>query len=382
MNMKQVGNTTASIQPRRLMRGLGWAFALLLYLLPTVSRADTVWMGGMSYTEVEVLHVEAGQLVFFNTAGAEIKQPVGRIARIELDRYPQLKQAHQQAGDKAFRQAVRSLQSIKAQDSWLRAWINYRIVSYADQGDMAEEALRAYLLLIQQAEAPVFYFQRPPVNSLAKADNRFKKNLANRIQGALRSTSRQHPAYTYLQQLNALVEVAQTRASAQTHSEAMIAEKTASDPPTVAFTHRLDVSDEVSQYLIKGRFAQAVDAVQGKIQSRNGARRSPQMFYQLGLAQRGLADQARQAGDEDKARALYLDAGLNFMRIAAHYPQPKVGYIGPALLEAADIHVQIGHPDIATALFNEAAALLDARADAHLIKRLEQLKQQAAQMKK
>jgi len=332
--------------------------------------ADTLIIDGLEYADVQVVGVEDGNLLFLNAGGREVKMALLRVNQIYLDRHPQIEQAVALAERGQYPRAVTKLKEVQQPERWLRPWLNHRLTLYADKAGDAQTAVRAYLEMVSQPGTPSAYFGRPPLASLEAADDRVKKQLAARLGDAASNLDERHPAREYVRQL--LVLAGDDSAAADKVREQMNGAGAAG----LVFTNTLERNDPITQLLVDGQYEEAAKAIMAVMDdpvAGGGARR----LYQLGLAQRGQADKAAEAGEVDKAQKLYRDAGLSFMRVVAHYPHPQLGYKGPALLEVGYIHLQIGRPDKALELLNEAASELRPELDPQLIARLENLQKEA-----
>jgi len=127
--------------------------------------------------------------------------------------------------------------------------------------------------------------------------------------------------------------------------------------------------DPVTKLLARSQYQRAKDRLKEVIK-KAGTGKTSLYLYQMGVADLYLAEVADKAGDAKQAQQLYRTAGLSFMRVTIHFPRSKVA--GPALIEAALVHLKINRKDIAAKLLKKANESVDPD-DELLMKRLESI---------
>lgn len=124
---------------------------------------------------------------------------------------------------------------------------------------------------------------------------------------------------------------------------------------------------EAAKLLEAGDFAQALGILQDHPPTPGAL---PQWHFLRGLATLALAERTAQ-------QEIYLDAGLDFMRVAVYFPNSPL--LGPALVEVGYVHQKIGRSDIAQRLYQRAQALIDPAQEPGYHHRLGRLMEQLPQ---
>ncbi len=366
---------------RRALRGFVLTAAVVLATLCGTAHADEIKLGGFWIKDVNIHSVQDGQVLYFNRVGTEFTRPLEGVQGLHLSAYPQLAQAQQAIADGDDRTAAALLQEVwgKARTDWLRQWVSHLLIGVYDRMGLPYEAVDTYLMLVRE-NAPGFYLDHPPIDSLAAANDEVKQQLRERIESILDDVT-DAAAARGIQELLSLLKVESASAqdepaiqlagdgdnSPSPAASAQDSEKTTQDPdpqrtsgPMLAQATQVD--DTVTQMLMYSRYAQAVARTDKILE--NSGQQMPMRLYQRGMALKGLAEES---GDLER----YLDAGLSFMSVVAYFPGS--GFAGPSLVEAGMVHSKIGRSDIAKQLFKKAELAVDAEDEPRYAARIEQL---------
>lgn len=376
--------------PRQLrifvLAGVAW-------LPAAVAPADTVSVNGIAISDVEVLAVRDGALVYLTASGAEPATPLASVQHVWIDRYPAYRQAVEkiEAGKPAA--AVPLLLGVikgAARDEpWVKQLATRRLVQAYDAAGRGARAAAGFVDLVKLKPDP-FFLAEPPVKSVGQLAGESRTRAAALIDRALRNAT--DDARPPLQTLADLLapEPEPDAPAPQSPAEQQTPPKTAPQTPTPPATSTTtaatttaapgateasavvlpatiaNLDDPAVALLRRGKFAEALRTVDQQLaKSRT---RLQQRLYLRGLALLGVADASHKRDD-------YLDAGLAFMRVVT-LAGPGSSYLGPALLEAAYVHQQIDAPEVANELFEEAGLLLDEEDEPDYYQRYQQLRGQ------
>lgn len=113
------------------------------------ARADTVELVGKPPFEgVEVVGFRAGRLHFRGQSGETLRKPLGQVARIEIERLPDLGAA-ETCKDPATALARYEIAALQADRPWLRVLVRARMIAARDRGGDFEGAIRDYVALVR-----------------------------------------------------------------------------------------------------------------------------------------------------------------------------------------------------------------------------------------
>lgn len=315
------------------------AVAVLLAAGPATLGGDSVRLDGFWIDNVSIDSMGDGLVVYTTATGAEQTRPLSAVQGIRLALYPELSEAWQaiQAGDDA--DAARALEVViaKARRPWVKHYVNWQRSGALARAGRPVAAVEAYLELIR-AGAEAHFLAEPPVDAVAGAANGDKQRIA----AVVGKTMLGQPAASraHLQQILDATKVIepdppQAPAEGEVGSAVLL-------PQAIRPTPLVEL-------LRKGRFNEALEAINGELETPGGL---SQKLYLKGVAQLALAERS---GDLN----LYKDAGISFMRVVIYFSHPKSVYASPSLLEVAYVHEKIGRPDLAEKLYERARILIN-----------------------
>jgi len=307
--------------------------------------ADSVTRGELTYDNITLIGVEEGKLKY-RTAGGEREVPLGEISALVIESVPAFETGLKAFKAEEMRSAQRSFEGIW-QDSrveWIRDYAGFYLAQVYDARNEPVSAGQVYAKLASNGADP-FFLSKPPVKSLADADEDEKTRIIEEIKAVAARTEgkRRDLLEDYLKVVAGDREVkldvepdADDKAATQRADSAVLI------PEAVwkVLDRRNEAKDkwEALNLLAKGEYQAAIDANEKMLKVPGDL---PEKLFITGRAQLALADATN---DED----LYRDAGLTFMRIVVHFSGQGRSHalVAPAELEVAYIHKQIGRDDI------------------------------------
>ena len=338
---------------------------LCLSVCATDVVADSVKLGGFWFNNVTVQDITEGNLIFTNANGAEQVRPMLEVQGLKLTVFDDSAAADEALKAKDYQEAVKRFSSIaaEARRPWARHWAIWHKVAALDQLGQPVEAVEAYLELVRQ-KADGYFLANPPLKSLRNAPDGKKKDIASRLSGLRKSLAKGPARSPFEKMLKVLQDDKQPTDDTASADSPDPAEKDDSDSlktePAIAMTGVMKPNDPVTRLLHAGEFEKAM--AEAALRLKGKELHMAMRLYQHGLAQLHLAERS-------KDRQLYLDAGLNFMRVAIHFS--KSSYIGPALVEAGVVHERIGRHELAMKLWRKAQIEVDPETDPAIAARLE-----------
>lgn len=365
----------------RLMRLT--AIALTLLLLAALARADEVRTNNLWIPNVNIQNVINSDLYYTTSSGAEVNIPLSRVQGIKVPAYPDFWAGQEAFEAGRYREALPLFLKVQgtARIAWLKNHAGWLKTHTFDKLGQPVQAVEAYLDLARD-KPDVFYLQRPPLESLEKATDVQKKDLTQRLDLA-------SPDFEGVAQaaITAMIQKLGAPAEAQQGQPAAPAANGQTTPATPALPAIVDGSqaitnktgivfsttmlppdrDPVTPLLYQGKWQEAADKARELLAGPET--RMSMRLYQLGMAQLQLA---KASGSQDA----YKDAGLSFARSLIYFPSGATS--GANLVELAQVHVQIGRPDLAIKLLEKARLQVDEQNDPALYERMETLVAQLA----
>ena len=340
-----------------------FGFLGMLLLSATTVWADQVRLREFWIPNVTVQGVVSGHLIYLSPSGSEVNQSLGKVQAVKLDAFPKLGEAEDAIIGKKLRKALGLLEAVQGlvRQPWLRQWVTARRVWVAEQLGKATVAVDAYVELIKM-NADAHYLERAPVDSVARANDVEKKQIADRLkaltQGMQDAVSKQ------IAQLISKTKVDAPMSGASHDNETVVLVRPGAVPQDskVVLSRAINNGDPITQMLRRGEFEQALQAAKRDL---TVGRNISVRLYQQGIAQLYLAETT---GDP----TLYKDAGLSFMRIVVHFP--RSAYAGAAMMEVGLVHQRIGRPDLAASLYERAGLAVDPEVEPELVGRLATLR--------
>lgn len=353
---------------------------IITLLVAATVHADSVKLGGFWIDNVTVRDVVEGSIVYTTSTGRENARPIGAVQGLRLDAFPQLATAQTAAAKGDHDAALADYNKVirSARQKWVKHWATSHKIALLDQHGAPLEAVGSYLALVKD-EAEPFYLGSAPLSAIRRADAKQLTVIAQRL-AKVRSASRKRLGEQYKMMLDLVklrqaefaqqqptIKPAQTPAKSDepmpTPKQPVALQTTQDDGESaVVLPSFMEASDPITAMLRGGRFREAVEAAQGRLQKREP--RMAMRLYQLGVAQLNLALPSNN-------KQQLLDAGLSFMRSIIYFSKSR--YKGPAMIEAGLIHQKIDRPKIAAELWRKARIEIDAEEEPELIQRLDEL---------
>src|SRR5690606_13602860 len=117
--------------------------------------ADAIHRPAGTLNNIRVLGIEGSQIQFINPAGAQARQDLDRITRLELDNEHAFNEAEvaftEGKWDAAITGYERTLRSTNK--DWLRQYVGLRLFNTAEKAGQAESSIRAYIEIVRTAPA-------------------------------------------------------------------------------------------------------------------------------------------------------------------------------------------------------------------------------------
>ncbi|MFN3166068.1 MAG: hypothetical protein ACE37H_03280 [Phycisphaeraceae bacterium] len=313
--------------------------------LAPAALADSIQRGELTFDNITLIGVEDGKLKY-RTAGGEREVPLEEVNALVIASVPAFETGLKAFKAQEMRTAQRSFEGIW-QDSrveWIRDYAGYYLAQVYDARNEPVSAGQVYAKLASNNADP-FFLSKPPVKSLAEADDDEKNRIIEEIKAVVaRSEGKQRDLLQDYLKVVAGDKTVDLDLEPDQDDKAAIKRADSAVFIPEAVWKVLDRRGENKEkwqaldLLAKGEYQAAIDAntkwlsVPGDL---------PEKLFITARAQLALAD-AKQ--DKD----LYRDAGLTFMRIVVHFSQQGRTHalVPVAELEVAYIHKQIGREDI------------------------------------
>ena len=332
------------------------------------ARADEVTVKKYPpYGGVQITNVEKG-MISFRLGQNLLARPIADVERIQIAGIEPFNEAERaispRSGEPDWAKAVKGYDAIADVQSrpWLKRLVQYRRLRALDQTAQFDRAVQEWLSLLkdeQDSAAPLV-----PTKAAAKGSQANLKAISL-LEAARQSVQAKTPAAQAVAQ--ALMQA--YRIEAQTDKADALAAELAGAParaPGAAKTAagnggktpgltgaEGDVQRAIQAAETLVRPGQKADLLESSLRTlQENLRRCtegdlPRALLLIGKAQILLAETA----GPDQKRALYVNGGLNCMRVAAHFPDAVEA--GEALLLAGKANLAIENKNAAQAAFQE-----------------------------
>ncbi len=345
----------------------GWTLVALIGFLIAAAQADSIKVGGFWYDGVAFEAYEAEHLHYVYN-GNPNKVYLPKIEAIKMQTYPQLEEA-EKAGAKKPKDmlAAMKIARSKAQEPWLRIWLDGRMYPLMAKEGEHLGAVNAFISLVE-SKAPVGFLEDVPAKNVAALSRDDKKRLREKLQ-AIRKGPNVKDKTPLADALDEMIENADPGVDpvpTKTPGTTTNTPGTTTTPDTgegiesvIALPAFMlnNKPDAITKLLARGRFDQAMERVKEEMAQAAGGGKTSLLLYQRGVAWYHHALALEKEGKKSEAEVLLKDAGLSFMRVPIYFKTSP--YIGPALLEAAAVHIKLKRADIARTLLEQAGAAID-----------------------
>jgi len=348
------------------VRRLAFAAALCMasvFALPTT--ADSLQREGFPLIDgVTLIGVEGGKIKYRAAAG-DLKADLKEIATLSIDSVPQFATGLTEFKAGKMRSAQRAFEDVwsGARADWIKHYAGFYLVQIYDSRNQPVDAASIYSK-IAAANADLFFLSKPPVASLAEADENEKQRIGEQIMAVVADAKGEHRrllrAYhkRVVGEDGDLPEIDGPRA-ADNPVDKLKAESKLLLPEGVwkMFARKKEPEGKWDsiKLLSQGDAKGTLEAIESWLSNPGDL---PEKLFIKAKAQLQLAE-------AEKDQAGYRDAALTFMRIVIHFNRAGQTHplVAPAQLEVAYIHKLIEREDI----YNRILFGGDAGGGVHLV---------------
>ncbi|MGB0767205.1 MAG: hypothetical protein ACPGYV_05805 [Phycisphaeraceae bacterium] len=335
-----------------------FCFAVLA-IMP--ASADSLQREGFpTIDNVTLIGVEDGKLKF-RTAAGDREAALEELVSISITSVPEFNAGLAAFKDDKLRAAQRSFEDVYAgtRIDWIKHFAGYYLTQVYDKRNQAVDAAQIYSQLAA-SKADLYFLSKPPIASLAEADENQKQRIGEQIMAVIRDATGEH---------RTLLRAYHRRVVGDDADLPPIDEVAPSKDPTdqIKAKSKLFLPEPVWKMLSRrgepeGKWQAITLLSQGDAKASLEAIKPwlsnpgdlPEKLFTRGKAQLLLAEAEN---DPD----LYRDAALSFMRIVIHFNRAGQAHslVVPAKLEVAYIHQKIGRDDIYQRLLEEVFLVID-----------------------
>ena len=342
-----------------LLQGLAVVLAMVFFVAG--AGADAIKVGGFWYEGAAFETYESEHLNYVYN-GNPNKVYLPKIEAVKMQAYPQLEEAEKAERAKKPKEmlAAMKIARSKAQEPWLRIWLDGRMYPLMAKEGEHLNAVNAFIALVEN-KAPVGFLEDVPAKNVAALSRDDKKRLREKLV-ALRKGPNVKDKTPLADALDEMIENADPGAdpvpvkTPGTNTTPDTGDGVESVIPLPEFMLS-NKPDAITKLLARGRFDQALDRVKEELATAAGGGKTSLLLYQRGVAMYYQALALDKEGKRTQAEALLKEAGLSFMRVPIYFKTSP--YIGPSLLESAAVHIKLKRPDIARSLLEQAGAAID-----------------------
>jgi tetratricopeptide (TPR) repeat protein len=333
------------------MNRFGYIAASLMALAGAL-RADTVYIssgGGnpVPFTEVKIVKIDAGKLVFRTATGNETSRDVKQVTKMVLDDEPSFNAAEDAFAAGEWDKATDAYQkTIKSTNKpWLADFCTLRLIDSASKSGRFDAAVTGYIAAV--LKDPAMADAKKP--TLPDAKSTYLDTAAQEINRALADTKLQSVQRQAL--LSFLLEIQRTRGDTKAAAETMekllkISADAGGDP--LAGRALADLKLGMAHMALDEKnYAKVIETINASSAVFLEPDQQADALYCLAEAKYGLASARK---DETSLK----EAALAYMRVVAHFKdQPGAPFVAESLIEAATILEQLNQTSDAVSIYEQ-----------------------------
>jgi len=325
----------------------------VLLAVGAMARPDSVTVKKLPYSNVSIIEVREGKIAFRLASGLKVVKPLSEVTFVEIGRQGAFAEAEGLVQKGKHRQAVSHYETARREhrNGWESRLVQYRYLSALDKAGMIGQAVTEWFSLAEQDKFCAETLKMRPQVRAAKGSAENIRAVAL-LEGKLKNAK--HPAY--VEEIRQLLLKLYSREGLTDKAKALAKGlvKSVTEP-------RAEPGKPVrrGRTIRSGKISTLLGAVNVFLKQSDGASALQTLDDNIhrfdtgalaeALLMRGQARMmlAEQAADPDESRKLLLRAGLDFMRVVAHYPDSIDA--GEALYRAGRVNVLLPEPNYAAA---------------------------------
>ena len=323
--------------------------ALIVGTLPMRASADSVFVQGLSYDNVTITGVSAGQLNFTSASGNADARDLAKVQRIHVD------------GENAFNDAEDAYASGKFSDAvdgylttahsttkdWLKDYVAARLADAANKANRFDAATAAYIAMVQKNPAAAARI-RP---AMPAADSTYLDTAISQVDDALTGSGLSDEQRVALLQFQVDLYNTKKDGPGADAAEAKLDEVLAKDPnnPIAAQANARRKLQAATTALAAKKYQDAIGDIESNKQLFTDPVQQADAMYTIAEARMGLL-----AGGKDPTAL--KDVALAYMRVVADFKDaPGKPHVADSLLKTGQIEEQLAEPDVASRVYQQVA---------------------------
>ncbi len=320
------------------------ALSLVIAITTTVE-ADKVVVGGIPYAGVNVIRIADCRVTFAVQTGRQITKNLSEVTSLTIDNEPAFNNAENLLKKGQAQEALAAYEDADriSRNTLIKSLIRYRRLEALDQAGYIDEAVELWLEIVKENNASKESLALRPSNTGPKGSSRNNsaiKTLRKRLKDAEGALA---------QEIKALLEKL-SRVQGQQPPRGDTTGKTNKGSDEAApGTQPIDVQGDVEKILkaaegliSNNRPEQGLEQLKQNIKKFDYGQ-LPRALLLMGKAQRARAELA----SGEKADELLYSAGLNYMKVVAHFPNSPEA--PQALYLAGKVNASFSKPNIRAA---------------------------------
>jgi tetratricopeptide (TPR) repeat protein len=323
--------------------------ALIGGILPARASADSVYVQGLSYDNVTITGISAGQLNFTSVSGNADVRDLAKVQRIHVDGENAFNDAEDAYAAGKFSDAVDGYLTTTRSTTrdWLKDYVATRLVDAANKANRFDAATTAYIAMMQKNPAAAAHV-RP---AMPATDSTYLDTAISQVNDALTASGITDEQRVALLQFE--VDLYNTKKDAQgaDAAEATLDEILAKDPnnPIAQQANARRKLQAATTALAAKKYQEAIGDIESNKQLFTDPAQQADALYTIAEARMGLLG----AGNDPTA---LKDVALAYMRVVADFKDvPGKPHVADALLKTAQIEERLAEPDVAGRVYQQVA---------------------------
>lgn len=332
-------------------------------------KADDIWIKGskagqtLQFSDVTFTEVKGG-MISYRVGAATVTKLLSKVHKVHVTDEDALNQAEEiltgKNPDPAAAAKAYSKVKLSAAEQWLKLLVRYRRLSALNQTDLIDRAVADWLALMDSEGPPSMAGLQP--TGVGKKGSETNKRAIRTLKDKLKAVQSDKAYRVAVQRLLMKVyRVEGMDAEADKIADALIGKRpnaggNGGRTPTTATASASGLQQKIDAYVSWIRPDQApaklAEAVRELEARRKFCNRGQLITVLLGAGKAQVfLSRSRPAAEKAEKRKLLLAAGLNFMRVVAHFSESVS--VSEALYEAAGVNRLLGNKAAAGKAYRE-----------------------------
>jgi tetratricopeptide (TPR) repeat protein len=321
------------------------ALATIVLAITAAASADSLVINNLSYADVQITGVKAGEVFFTTSTGNDVRKPMAQVSKINLADEPAFNSAEEAFAARDWNKATASYEKTvrSTQKLWLADWCAVRLLESANKAGRFDAAVRAYIAIAEKSPDAV----KTITLNMPKPNSAYLPEAATLLNAAANKTKSEA---TRAALLKLLVDVNNAKGDTRASENALerLAQSNAKVNPNSSDAQRAQVLLKLKG-LRTAIAAKEYDKVLQTVEKDAGLFSDPADQAEALLC---VADASAGKSGESNDAETWKEVAVAYMRVVVNAPTSSQA--AAALLRVAAIHeTKLGEKETALKLYQQ-----------------------------